>query len=379
MRSSAVRRSGWVTILLALSGCAAVTTMDPWPPREGQPRPLPVAGTQLFDWKGIVHCHSHLSHDSQGTIEEISAACREARIDFVAMTDHQTDASIHEGVRGFVGDTLFMVGAEVRSPQGTVLAFPLQEPLRHWQHAGLLIKEAADQGALAFICHGELWRKPWDAPGITGCEIVNLHAGAMAPDKTGTLLVALFAPMRWLMMRFCTHDPQVFAGWDRLLSMHHPCAPVGGDDAHANVHVFGPLGGTMGTYREVFSTLSTHVLAERLDEASLVEALRLGRSYVSFDIFAEGAGFDFRAVDAAGVHVVGSEVAASADLRLCVRLPRAADVQVLRDGVVVERQQTDQLELKSPAPGIWRVEAYSQGGHPWLFSSTIRVTGAEAR
>jgi hypothetical protein len=119
------------------------------------------------------------------------------------------------------------------------------------------------------------------------------------------------------------------------------------------------------------------VLAERLDEASLVEAFRLGRTYVSFDIFGEGAGFDFRAVDAQGVHLVGSEVPASSQLRLCVRLPGPADVELLRDGVVVGRQHADRLELQAPSPGIWRVEAYSVGGHPWLFSSTIRVTGAE--
>jgi len=372
-----VRLLACVGLLLALPGCSALTTMDAWPAPEGQPRPLPVAGTSLLDWKGVVHCHSYLSHDCKGTMEEIVAAANEGRMDFVVMTDHQTDASIHDGARGFVGGMLFVVGAEVRSPQGTVIAFPLTEPLRHWQHAGLLIKEAAQQGAIAFICHGELWRTPWDAPGVTGCEIVNLHAGVMAPSKVGTLLAGVMAPMRLLMQRFCYRDAGVFAGWDRLLTIHHPCAPVGGNDAHANVKVFGPLGGTMGTYREVFFTLSTHVLAERLDESSLVEAFRLGRTYVSFDIFGEGAGFDFRAVDGQGVHVVGSEVPASPELKLCVRLPRAADVKVLRDGVVVEQQNTERLELQAPAPGIWRVEAYSVGGHPWMFSSTIRVKGAD--
>jgi hypothetical protein len=121
-----------------LGACAAVTTM--FPAAEPAPHPpRPVPGTPWLDCKGIVHCHSLLSHDSRGTIEEIAAACRDARVDFVVMTDHQTDASVRDGVRGMVGDTLFVVGAEVRSTRGaTLLCFPLRQPLRHFQHPALL-------------------------------------------------------------------------------------------------------------------------------------------------------------------------------------------------------------------------------------------------
>jgi len=321
-----------------------------------------------------VHCHGRLSHDSDGTLAEIGAAAENADVDFVVMTDHQTDASIAEGTRGFFGTVLFLVGAEVRSPQGTLLCFPLVRPLRRWQHAALLAREAAAQGALAFVCHGELWPGRWNVPGLSGAEVVNLHAGAMQRGYLGTLATALFLPMRFLCERICVRDRRVFAEWDRCLSRQHPFTPIGGNDAHANVRVFGPLGGTLGTYREMFLSLSTHVLAARLDEASLVEAFAAGRTYVAFDVFGEGAGFDFRAVDAAGeVHLGGATVPPEPGLRLSVTTPAPGHVVLLRDGQEQTCIDGAHLELLAPPPGVYRVEVYTASRSPWLFSSTIRV------
>jgi hypothetical protein len=277
-----------------------------------------------------------------------------------------------------VGDTLFMVGCETRSPQGTVMAFPLTTPIKRWQHAGLLIKDTEAQGGVAFICHAELW-KAWDMPGLTdftGIEIVNLHAGAMWGNKVVTLLDGIFLPLRFLFERICRRDAEVFRHWDQQLAARHPFTPVGGDDAHANVRLLGPLGGTIGNYQEVFLTLSTHVLAPHLTEADLVQALRLGRTYVSFDIFGEGAGFDFRAVDRGGVHVGGATVAAADDLRLSVHTPQPGGIQLWRDGAIVREVEDDSLEVRAPAPGVYRVEVRTRYGSPWLFSSSIKVTPA---
>lgn len=370
-----IRRLALALVAALGAGCSAVTTVYPASPPEPHP-PRPVAGTPWFDCKGIVHCHSRLSHDSQGTIEQITAACRDAHIDFVVMTDHQTEASIRDGVRGMVGDTLFLVGAEVRSPQGTLLCFPLLRPLRRFQHPALLAKETHEQGGLAFVCHGELWKLPFDGHGLDGAEIVNLHAGAMTANKLGTLATGLFLPMRLLCERLCVRDPVVLDGWDRALAAKHPFTPVGGNDAHANVRVFGPLGGTLGTYREIFLTLSTHVLAARLDEAALVEAFAAGRTYVSFDVFGDGAGFDFRVVEASGaVHVGGETVTAAADLELRITTPAVARIRLLRDGVEVHARTACTMALHDPEPGVYRVEVSTAAGEPWLFSGSIRVVG----
>lgn len=373
-----IRRTATGIASCVLASCSALTTVAP----DAAPRAVrpPVAGTPFVDCRGIVHCHGWLSHDSKGTLEEISAACRDAAIDFVVMTDHQTDASIRDGVRGMVGDTLFVVGAEVRSVQKTtLLCFPLTAPLRRFQHPSLLAMEAKAQGALAFVCHGELWRLPFEVDGIGGAEIVNLHAGAMDENRLGTLGTGLFLTMRSLCERLARRDDKVFAAWDRALAVRHPFTPVGGDDAHANVRVFGPLGGTLGTYRELFLTLTTHALVERLDEAALVDAFANGRTYVSFDVFGDGTGFDFRLVGTGGdVHVGGASVVRGNGQALTVTTPTAGHIRVLRDGVEFAAIDGRELVVRDPAPGIWRAEVFTNGGDPWLFSSSIRVL-AEAQ
>ncbi len=355
-----------------LGSCSAVTTM--FGPIGGFPaqRPLPVAGTELFDWKGMVHCHSYLSHDSKGTVAEIRAACDRARLDFLVMTDHQTDASIRDGLRGQLGSTCFLVGAEIRTPQGTVLAFPLQKPLRRWMSCGALIAEARQQGALVTVCHAESWSN-WNIPGLAAAEIVNLHAGALTASPGWVIASALFLPVRFLLQRIAVADPAILAAWDRQLARHHPLPPLGGGDAHASIRVFGPLGGTIANYNEVFLTVSTHVLAPTCDQAAIVDAIQRGRTYVAFDIFHEGTGFDFRAEDPSGVHLPGATVTAAKGLRLSVHTPRAGDIQLVRDGTVVARADGDSLTLEAPPPGIYRVQVFTPFCHPWLFSSSIEV------
>lgn len=359
-----------ILLTLALSGCATITTMHPR--QTTTPRPLPVAGTDLFDWKGVVHCHSYLSHDSTGTIEEISAAATAARLDFLVMTDHPTEFSITEGTRGRIGDTLFVVGAEIRTPKCGILAFPLVSRLRRWQNPAALVAEANRQGAVTFLEHAEK-SEVWDTPGLTGVEIINLHAGALAVDKALMIVSGLFQSVRTVMARTVQRDPRVLARWDEQLVRRQPLAPIGGNDAHNNIRIYGPLGGTIGTYRETFLTLSTHVLAPRMDEASLVEAFRRGRSYVSIDLYGEGSGFDYRAEDAAGTHLPGDTVAPSAALTLSVRTPKLARIRVLRDGTLYQEQIGRQLRLTAPPPGVYRVEAATPDGWPWLFSGSIRV------
>lgn len=358
-------------VLLTTAACAAFTTM--LPPAAEARGPHHVAGTPLLDCKGIVHCHSHLSHDSDGTLAEIAAACRDARIDFLVMTDHQTEASIRDGVRGMVGDTLFLVGAEVRSPLGTLVCFPLSAPLRRFQHPALLAKEAAQQGGLAFAAHAEAWRVPFAVPGLAGAEIVNLHAGALGANEFGTLGTALFLPMRRLCERICRLDDTVLAAFDAALATRHPFTAIGGVDAHANIRVFGPLGGTIGSYREMFLTSSTHVLTERLDEAALVEAFAAGRTYVSFDVFGDGTGFDFRAVDRTSVHVPGATVVASDQLALHVTTPAAGRIRLLRNGQELQVHAARAMSLRQVPPGIYRVEVMTEAGSPWLLSGSIRV------
>ena len=157
---------------LVLGSCSLVTTM--WGPAPGfvarADRPRSASG--LHDFKGIIHCHSFRSHDSTGTIAEIHAACESVGLDFLVMTDHPSPYSVSRGQRGMVGDTLFLVGAELRVPGGTILAFPLKHYVRPHESLSGYLQDIHAQGGLAIIGHAEQF-SAWDAPGLDGVEVHN--------------------------------------------------------------------------------------------------------------------------------------------------------------------------------------------------------------
>ena len=121
------------------------------------------------------------------------------------------------------------------------------------------------------------------------------------------------------------------------------------------------------------STLSTHALATERTEAAIVDAFRRGRTYVSFDIFGEGAGFDFRATDQGTVALPGDTVTTSNTLELRVATPSPGRIQLFCDGAIVREVTGDTLAIPNPAPGVYRVEVRTLYDSPWLFSSSIRV------
>lgn len=368
-------RAGLVAALVLLQGCALVTTLrgpavgfTPFVERRSEL-------TGLCDWKGVIHCHSYLSHDSEGTVAEITGAADRVGLDFLVMTDHQSTASIEHGLRGVIGRTLYVTGAEVRAKKGSLLMFPLRELVERGETPDMIAATHA-QGGLAFAGHAELFVE-WDLPDLDGIEIVNLHAAALMASKVKLVLSVLFLPVRYTFVLLDLRPDEVLARWDQELSRRHPFTPIGGNDAHQNIKLLGPLGGTIGTYEELFKLLTTHVLAPDLTEESLVDALRRGRSYVAFDLYRDGTGFEFVAECGDSVAVMGDTVTRAADLRLVVQTPAAGEIRLLRDGQVVGVVTGSQLELLDPEPGVYRVEVMAPTHRPWLWSSSIRVLAAE--
>jgi hypothetical protein len=105
-------------VLLFLAACQGS-------PEAGAPPRKP-----LRDFRGIIHCHSLFSHDSKGTYEEILAAAKAAKIDFICMTDHppkdDKGRPLREGWTGIHDGVLFIQGAEYSDQ---ILALGIKEPI----------------------------------------------------------------------------------------------------------------------------------------------------------------------------------------------------------------------------------------------------------
>lgn len=358
---------------LLLAGCGLLTTVRG---RNGDRDPPPPARTRsgLLDLKGVVHCHSRLSHDSPGRFRDIVRAARRTGMHFVVMTDHTSARAVQEGLRGRRQGVLFVVGAELRTPAGGLLAFPLRAPIRGGATLRETLAAVHDQGAIALIDHAEEFDPAaWSEPGLDGAEVVNFHAQAKAVSPVELVARFLLQSFRTAFAAILCKPRDVFDRLDRELVRRRRFALVAGHDTHENVRLLGPLGWVVGTYEETFAALSTHVLAERLDERALVEALAAGRTWICYDLRAPGEGFELWAERAGRTWTIGDTVPAASDLELHVHLPRGAEIRVLRDGRVVARRRGRSLSLRAPRPGTYRVEVWLAGRWPWIFSGALRI------
>jgi hypothetical protein len=136
--------------------------------------------------RAVVHCHTHLSHDSTGKIDELTKAAKNTGTEVVMVNDHpRADMDvISEGFSGENGGVFFIPGAEARnlliySVEGLDLTMAQRD----------LIPEVGKRGGICFLSHLENQRE-WDLPGLTGTEIYNLHASFLSQRR----LSGLFRP-----------------------------------------------------------------------------------------------------------------------------------------------------------------------------------------
>lgn len=292
---------------------------------------LLAACSGLHDYRGVIHCHSYRSHDSDGTLDEIVAAGREADVDFIMMTDHPADEP-QPPIRGLHDGILFFDGAETKG--------------RLW---------IEDQ--LVFVAHPEEFEE-WNDSALDGMEIYNTHADTKGDPK---ILSALGYAGIKRFLSFWDPPTDFLKRWDEM-TQRRRFVGVAGNDAHQNIRV-GDV--QLDPYAHSFRFVSTHVLARSPEE--IVPSLRMGRAYVAFEMERSASGFRFRA----GSVEMGGEVRAPVTLR--VTLPSPAPVRILRNGEVVAR---DALRFEATERGVYRVEVdQTIDGRirPWIYSNPIYV------
>jgi len=259
-------------LLLLVSGCS----------QPGIQAPI----KSLRDYRGIIHCHSKYSHDSQGTYEEILAAAKAAKVDFICMTDHPPSGDkglpLREGWRGIHDGVLFIQGAEYSDQ---ILGLGLKEPIIGKDRRGT-IQAIHEQGGVAIACHPEEI-DDWDAYAeADGMEIYNVHAALKRKSKDKTFMVQVAKAIKEdpdhsfrLLQEL---DPAILRKWDEI-NRTRPFVGIAGNDSHQNVSI--PLIGLkLDPYPRAFRFVSTHVAASELSEEAILEGIRKGRAAVAFEV-----------------------------------------------------------------------------------------------
>lgn len=124
-----------------------------------------------MSWRVELHAHTYYSKDCLLEPDTIIRACREKGLDRLVVTDHNAIAGALE-LKARAPD-LIIVGEEVKTTEGELLAFFVQE----WVPPGLTPQEAIarlrDQGAFISVSHpyDRLRHGAWREPALL--EIVD--------------------------------------------------------------------------------------------------------------------------------------------------------------------------------------------------------------
>jgi len=385
---------------------------------------------RYYDYGGAVHVHSTYS-DGLGTIPEIAQAANDAGLDFVVMCDHSSLQASHDGLDGWQGKTLVLIGTEITTTVGHLLAMgvPSTFDTTASQDAVLVQKNILAAGGFGYIALPcdlkDHWRDFDQREKAIGLEVFNFSAIARTKINLPTLAMIWrryhgSRPLRAFHL-VASRPERELKLWDKLCQPETPGAPmrpvigIGSLDAHA-VMRFGGREYPFPTYTEVFRTLRTHVVTSSAlsygetvgynstDSASDMDlvhgALRSGHCYISYDNFGDPTGFVFEAfwngrrgkftTDDDNRALMGDVVtlktgveSSAENLTLSVRAPRTRTiVRLFRNGQLICATRGGRLEYVVKQPGVYRAEVFLYtrrirnlcfGAKPWVFSNPIYV------
>ena len=342
-------------------------------------QPFPVVGSSSSDQDrrvaGVVHVHTRHS-DGRGTPEEIIAAAKAAGLDYIVITDHNGFEA--KRVEGYSGKLLVIVGTEISTRSGHLLAFGLPEPaFRFSDDAAEVLEDVEAAGGVAMIAHPDSPRPEfrwtqWEIPGAWGMEILNGDTQWRSIGVVDTMRLLTTYPLNstYALLGIQHRPSSTLARWDRLLASRDTPL-IAGADAHG-----------FPSYARLFTVARNHLVLERprsgdarTDTAAIVTALRRGRGYVGIDALAQTRGFSFVAGAGGSEWTMGDSVPVDPQpsLRAGGVLPERAIVTLYRDGGVI-KEAAGELEWSNATAGVYRVEVRLPGWDvPWILSNPIYV------
>jgi hypothetical protein len=331
---------------------------------------------------GAVHVHSRFS-DGTGTVSEILGAAKDAGLDFLVLSDHDTFAALREGWQGVHDGMALLVAAEVTPRrQGHVLAMNVTSCSGYAAQTNLSSLDAIQkQGGYAVIAHPLGKRKltlgirhmpyaEWGHPVVRGLEIWSYTHDWVDGVEWWRLPMA-YEYWKHPQKRVGGPYATVLRMWDAM-GLTHRLSGIGGLDCHArrvpltDIEIF--------PYPQMFRFLRNHFFVTpdkwRDDPVScLWDALAEGRGFVAHDILADSRGARCGALRPDGRRLnMGEEAVFIPETVMSLSLPRPAEIRWIANGVARLKVNDDRLSARPVGPGVYRFEAYLEG-RPWVFTN----------
>jgi len=318
--------------------------------------------TQSKWYRGDFHAHTTASWDGYHTLAELAAVARAEKLDFFAVTDHNSVAALAEIAD--ISGILVLPGIEVTTKRGHLNVFGMAGELdwmdgllgdEEWAtlrgkytSATALTRYTAELGLLNSINHPLMTPWAWQFADV---EMGYIHAIEIWNDPS-----------------YPTNDafnPQTLDLWTRALNAGLRVTGIGGSDYHRPQ----PLPG-MDKPPDRLGTPVTYVFAPKLSVPAILTAVREHRAVVSM-----GATVGFLAWNGTQVFGIGESLSTGGETvtfhAAVFSSPQAAQARLVKNGEIVAVAAVDTFPAKiewpqpahSIAPTDWfRLDVFSADG-----------------
>jgi hypothetical protein len=339
------------------------------------------------EYIGVAHIHS-IDSDGSKPVPEIIRIGQELGLDFLLFSDHMTLNSFHQGLEGWHGDTLVLIGYEIhdQNNQNHFLAFDVNEVLPGELSAQEYVKKVREIGGLGIIAHPDETREhpkfppypwtAWDVEGFDGIEIWNQMSEWMEGIGRSNRFRLFTSPRSFL----TSPTPKTLKIWDELNRQRKVCG-ISGADAHAHRYKLGPFTFVIFPYKVQFQSLRMHLcLKEPLSsdygiaKRQVIDTIRNCHLFISNYRRGDAKGFLFYAKSQDQLVGMGDTISLKDNISFFVRTPQKCRIRLLCDGNLIKEENGKALKYSNApmAEGNYRVEAY-KGKKGWIFSNHIRV------
>ncbi|MFZ0678475.1 hypothetical protein [Candidatus Binatus sp.] len=356
--------------LLALAALTFIGCSSPLPTTELPPARYIEAAPEFpgfHDYRGIVDLPIKASGMDQSGIADLS---KSSQIDFIFLADRAQPGDTDFGIGGFTNDILFISGGAFDVGGSQIIGANIREPIKPNLTPNDLISAIHDQGGIAIAVDPAKFTSSEDYALADAMEVYSQRSAWLAQNPTTLYLHAIFFGTDHFLGGLDVRPDANLALYDRMTTGAR-VAMLAGTGAPDNLNV---LGTKVGTLPQLFLFCTTHLLARERDTAPILEALRLGHSYVSFDYLGYVGAFAFFARVGDATTMMGDEVHLAPGLTLKTELPAPADrIAMYENGAeVTSVDNATTLEFAPKSPGAYRIEAY-RSGKMWILSNPVYV------
>jgi len=354
---------------LAIAGCSAPLPSTELPPARFI-APVPEF-PGVLDYRGIFNFKMKPTGLDQPGVADLAKA---AQIDFIILGDRVKAGEADYGIPGFTSEILFISGGSFESGGGEIVGVNLREMIHPNLGTADLIGAIHDQGGLAIAAQPTKFANTADFALADGIEVYNQRDTWREQSAASLYLRAIFSGTDRFLASLDIRPDANLALYDKMAAGAR-MTMLAGLGAPDDMTV---LGSKIGTTPQLMLFYTTHLLARERSQDPLLEAIKRGHSYVSFDFLGYVGQFSFFAqvgdANNGTKTLMGDEVQMAPGMVLKAELPDVADRIVLyRNGLESKSvESATNLDFVPASAGAYRIEAY-RNGHPWILSNPVYV------